>query len=734
MHWSGDGYKKGLPVRRAWLSLLLIICAGQFVFSQTDTSFWFVAPDLQGLHGDRPVYLRISTQGNAATVTISQPANPLFPVQSVSLAANSSRSVDLTPWITFIENQPVNVVLNKGIHVSSTAKISCYYDIADGFNGDMFALKGKNALGTKFTIPFQQSFVTTYPFPSYTATFEIVATEDNTTVTISPSQDLMGHPAGMPFIIVLNRGQTYSCAAQANSPSGRPGGTIIISDKPISVSLKDDSLNYPAYGCADTAGDQLIPDAIAGTEFVIIKGYLYNTDHYFVFATEDATTVMENGSLVATLNTGKYYVGVLAAEACYVETSKPAQVFHVSGFGCELGGAVIPSLKCTGSNSVSLTRATAQNFFVNIITKPPAIGGFTLNGQSGIITAAQFQAVPGSGGAWMYARVLLDASQVPAGAIAKIDNNLEKFHVGLIHGDQTSTCRYGYFSDYGSSSVYLLDFQTEYCKGSAVRITAVSPGSTDFLWEGPGGFVSTGPTLVINNLQPAEAGFYRVTATGNICGPAIDSAYIAMKYVRFTKDTAICQGESYFGYTKAGSYEDTLIAAAACDSIRTINLSILQKPKPDLGIDTVLCKDDTLHLSPGQFDTYLWQDGSVQDYYTAKQGGLYSVQVSNTCGSAYDEIFVRGDECKVYFPTGFTPNNDGLNDVFRVLNGYKVSDMHLRVYNRWGQLVFESRDPAVGWNGSFKGRIQDAGIYVWLCSFKRSGVPMFRKGTVALIR
>src|SRR6187397_2090715 len=61
-------------------------------------------------------------------------------------------------------------------------------------------------------------------------------------------------------------------------------------------------------------------------------------------------------------------------------------------------------------------------------------------------------------------------------------------------------------------------------------------------------------------------------------------------------------------------------------------------------------------------DSYLWQDGSVQKRFVAKQGGFYSVQVTNTCGIASDEIFVRGDDCEIFFPTGFTPNNDGLND------------------------------------------------------------------------
>ena len=161
---------------------------------------------------------------------------------------------------------------------------------------------------------------------------------------------------------------------------------------------------------------------------------------------------------------------------------------------------------------------------------------------------------------------------------------------------------------------------------------------------------------------------------------------------------------------------------------------MLQLPRPNLGIDTILCKGDLLSLSPGQFDTYLWQDGSVQNKFVVRQGGLYSVQVTNMCGTAKDDISVRGDDCEVYFPSGFTPNNDGLNDVFRMLNPYKVTDFHLRIYNRWGQVVYESKDPFRGWTGTLKGQMQGATLFVWQCDFKRSGVQRYMKGTVTIIR
>ncbi|MFM7668778.1 MAG: hypothetical protein ACKO7D_11395, partial [Bacteroidota bacterium] len=69
----------------AFFLIILSFCAK----SQLDTTFWFVAPEVTQSHGDRPIVLRFATLANPATITISQPANPLFPVQTLNLAANS---------------------------------------------------------------------------------------------------------------------------------------------------------------------------------------------------------------------------------------------------------------------------------------------------------------------------------------------------------------------------------------------------------------------------------------------------------------------------------------------------------------------------------------------------------------------------------------------------------------------------------------------------------------------
>jgi len=166
---------------------------------------------------------------------------------------------------------------------------------------------------------------------------------------------------------------------------------------------------------------------------------------------------------------------------------------------------------------------------------------------------------------------------------------------------------------------------------------------------------------------------------------------------------SICDGQTYDGYSSSGIYIDTLVGANGCDSIRTLQLTVLPKPVPYLGTDTALCTGKTIQLYPGQFITYTWQDGSAQNHFTVTQPGLYSVVVSNSCGCGSDEIIIKEGICDIYFPSAFTPNNDGKNDLFKILGAQNLKDYHLAVYNRFGQKVFETNDYTKGWTGDVKG-------------------------------
>jgi len=148
----------------------------------------------------------------AATILVTQPANINFPDQVLNLPANSAITLDLTPWFGFVENAPSNTVLNFGCRIVSTAPITAYYEVnpACQCNPDIMALKGANALGTSFIVGGQTFYSNGNYQPRADAKFDIVATEDNTTITIIPANDIFGHAAGVPFSILLNSGETFS--------------------------------------------------------------------------------------------------------------------------------------------------------------------------------------------------------------------------------------------------------------------------------------------------------------------------------------------------------------------------------------------------------------------------------------------------------------------------------------------------------------------------------------------
>ena len=92
----------------------------------------------------------------------------------------------------------------------------------------------------------------------------------------------------------------------------------------------------------------------------------------------------------------------------------------------------------------------------------------------------------------------------------------------------------------------------------------------------------------------------------------------------------------------------------------------------------------------------------------------------------------------MYIPSAFTPNNDGLNDVFRALpKCANIGFQHyrMRIYNRWGQIVFTGRDILRGWDGTYKSHFLDAGTYIYYIDYAfKQNKPLSLKGTIQLVR
>ena len=202
-------------------------------------------------------------------------------------------------------------------------------------------------------------------------------------------------------------------------------------------------------------------------------------------------------------------------------------------------------------------------------------------------------------------------------------------------------------------------------------------------------------------------------------------------------DTTICYGTNYSGLTQEGNYDFTYQSIHGCDSVYTISLHVLPDINAKPRFDTLLCTGDSILYSPGGYDNYLWQDGSAGSSYIITHGGSYRVTVSNKCGTAVKNIAVEEKLCIVAFPSAFTPNGDGRNDIFRVVNGYDISRFHFVVYNRWGQKAFETSDPQKGWDGSINAKRAENGVYIWFCDYINRSKPADKvslKGTVVLMR
>lgn len=480
------------------LSKLLCFAAlfvAQFSFSQVGTEFWLAPPEATSGHvTDTPPLLRISTGTEAATVTISMPANGSFTPIVVNIGANSAHTENLAAYKELLETKPMDAVLNTGLRLQSTAPITVYYELNTNNNPDIWALKGPNSLGNEFYVPFQQRYRNGNYSPEPYTSFDIVATEDNTTILIFPSKNLFGgHPAFQSYSITLNSGQTYSGGVYSTNGADNPAGTIIVANKPVAVSTKDDSVwLQDDGGCRDMNGDQLVPVSIVGREYIVVRGGLENEEYAYVTATANNTELYIDGVLVANLFNGENYELLMDSPTKLIETSKPAYVIHMSGFGCETGTALLPPLNCAGSEQVFFTRSTNETFILTILVPTDAEDAFVLNGNANLIVAADFNVVPGTDGQWMYAYKSFSTSQIPVNTAQLLTNSKEVFSMGIINGGAGSGCRYGYFSEFASEILVEAGNNQIVCANDTVQLNGtVEGGATAGMWtsNGTGAFI-----------------------------------------------------------------------------------------------------------------------------------------------------------------------------------------------------------------------------------------------------
>ncbi len=540
--------------------VLLIITGFNLTISQGqtityDTSYWFAIPSTAHAYRTDSRFL-IATYNLPATVTLSIPANASFTPKTITVTANSTGVISFTnnelgigpntiwgyPSILYndpnaspLVNNIDNSISNTGILITSTARITIYYESGATTNSpDFTSLKGRQAMGTSFIVPMQESFnVRNFPNQSNRDSkgkhgFLVTATEDNTLVTIVPKIDITGHLAGIPFNILLHRGQTYFAQIFSTAiPVGASGSTVV-SDKPIVISIYADQMQKGQS--FDLGMEQIVPISSLGRDYFVVRGDLSTNEIVYITAVNDNTTVLINGAPISsTLTANQTHIQSIPknSSGILIQASSEISVLHLSGRGEELAYSLIPALNgCRGVTSSTLIRSQAgssQAFIITVLAQAPE--GFLINNSPTILVASDFSPTGIDG--WWYARKNI-TNNIPntSGAIIEITNsNAGKFHIGAIHGEPEETgSRYGYFTEYSEINVtagiegnqticYNEDLQLKL----EITITPELEDNLTYYWTGPNGFTSYSPNPIIYNLNASKSGVYTVIVTSGEC-------------------------------------------------------------------------------------------------------------------------------------------------------------------------------------------------------------------------
>lgn len=297
------------------------------------------------------------------------------------------------------------------------------------------------------------------------------------------------------------------------------------------------------------------------------------------------------------------------------------------------------------------------------------------------------------------------------------------------------------------------------CPGDAAVLTATaSIAGGSYLWL-PGNQMSSSITE-----SPSSSANYTVMYTVNSCSAsAIAAVSIQTVSLLSVNSGSVCSGETIVltanpsavggtyvwqpGGATTASVSRTLTSPASYTVQYTVNgcsvsaVSLVGiNPNPDAVLNpsapSVAPLDEVSIVAIGG-SSYVWNTGATGAEIHVKplETSTYCATVTSTQGcrsEACVEILVK-EESTLYMPNSFTPNGDGLNDEYCVLS-YNLLSFDLKIYNRWGQLLFQTNDPGKCWDGSFKGQaVPD--VYVFILSAKgNDGTHYSRSGHISLIR
>jgi gliding motility-associated-like protein len=268
--------------------------------------------------------------------------------------------------------------------------------------------------------------------------------------------------------------------------------------------------------------------------------------------------------------------------------------------------------------------------------------------------------------------------------------------------------------------------------------------------------ICNGDSVIVgNNVYKIEGQYTTLLKSSKNCDSTVILDLIVHQHKTTNVDTSICFGDSILVgthfYKTNGQFVENLYTTKSCDSIVTLNLNIYDEIKINAIVDKSLIEKGEnvqLDVETNQELIYLWSPKNTIDDAAIKNPiaspitpTWFVVEATNasTNCTTKDSVFVNililpCNNDYVFIPNAFTPNGDNVNDVFRVRSKNLISGS-LMVFDRWGNKMFESDDINVGWDGTYKGKMQQQEVYgfyfVGTCD---GGENITIKGNVTLFK
>ncbi len=192
----------------------------------------------------------------------------------------------------------------------------------------------------------------------------------------------------------------------------------------------------------------------------------------------------------------------------------------------------------------------------------------------------------------------------------------------------------------------------------------------------------------------------------------------------------------------SGEYQVTASDGPTCAATEKVYVQVFPAPTVKISDHDTLCSEQEVSFNAGLgFTSYKWQDGSTEPQMTATYEGIYWVIVTDNNGcQATDSVLLQQCDLLLWMPNAFTPNGDGLNDVFlpKYKNGVEIT-FQMLIFNKWGEQIFSTNNITKGWDGTYKGVICPEDLYTWTINFSAPGNYKFlqkspQSGNVMLLK